>query len=90
MRKEIELLKDHADLQANLPDRFSVGPCRGNTIHRMKRRPIDLDLSFLEIFEAIDTPEEGAFAAPRRPDTDDRLSLGDIEIEPAEELLTAE
>jgi hypothetical protein len=87
MGKEVELLEDHADPESHLSYGFKVFCGRPQTVNRMQSDVINDNLALLKIFEAVDAPKEGAFAAPRRTDKDNHLAFFNIEVYAPEEMM---
>ena len=81
MRKEIELLKHHADLA---PDLREVGRVRPEF------PPGKDDASFLVFLEAVDAPDQSGLAGAGGAADHDAFALRDPEMHPAEHLERAE
>ena len=79
--EEIELLKHHADLAADLREVGRVRP---------EFPPGEDDASFLVFLEAVDAPDQRGLAGAGRAADHDALALGDPEMYGAEHLERAE
>jgi hypothetical protein len=81
VRKQVELLKHHADLAAHLVDLLEIL----GQLHA-----IDDDAAALPVLDAVDAAKQRRFAAARRSANDDALAAHDLEIDIAQHVELAE
>ena len=72
VRKEVEMLKHHADLSPHFIDALDVAG---------QLDPVDDEPAFFMLLEPIDTPDHGGLAGARRTADDDTLALHHFQID---------
>ena len=81
VRKKMEPLKDHADPR---PQRDQLGRVRGRV--RLQLQAGDLDRAGVERVQSIETAQERALPAARRPDQGDGLTFVYLDVDAAQHL----
>ena len=80
MRKEIELLKHHADLLAQRLQRSAIGTRPRILVAFRGERAIDPDRPALNGFERGETAQQGALAGATWSDDDEDLTAIELEV----------
>jgi hypothetical protein len=70
--EEVERLEHHADVGAQLSERLALGG---------QRLAVDQDPAVVDRLEPVDGAAEGRLAGAGRPDDDDDLLRGDLEVD---------
>ncbi len=81
VREEVELLEDDPD---PLPDRGHLGALAGDLL------ALEEDPPAVDRLEQVDAAKKRALPAPARPDDDERLAGGHLEVDPVEDDVLAE
>ena len=77
MREQVELLKDHPDLLAQVPQVHFV-------VHKLL--PVDRDRPFVDLFQAVDTTQKRRFSGAGFADQRDDFALFDVQVDALEHL----
>src|SRR5947207_4562641 len=80
MRKQVEMLKHHADLAADVVDLLEIGG---------KLDAVDDDPARLMLLEPVDAADQRRLAGTGRPADHDPLAARDIEVDVAEHVKVA-
>ena len=81
MREEVEALEHHADLRALACDvSFAVFHQFAAAVVITDQVPVDINVSAVDLFDVIDTAQEGAFPRTRGADDDHHLILADFDV----------
>ncbi len=81
MRIEIEMLEDHPDALANVSDAPGTG---------VDLFSLEADLAALDIFEAVDTSQQGRLSRAARPDEADDFTWRDNDVDAVQNRAVAE
>src|ERR1044072_3722369 len=87
VREEIEMLKDSPDLPSQILHSLAILSLRQI---RLESNTVTLDSSTADRFQPVETSQQRRLATSRRADNPQNPLRGDIEIDPFQDLVTAE
>ena len=90
MREEVELLEEHSGAQTHLPDLLLV--CAGPSVERIgfQEHAVDLDRADGRLLQEVDAAQERRLSRAGSADDHHRLSLADLQVDPAQDVVRAE
>ena len=88
--KRLNSWKQHARLQPHLADLLLVVAASRVKRIGLEAQPVDLDRSYGGLFQEVDAPQQGRLAGPRTAQDHDGLSLPNLEIDAAKNMVFTE